>query len=101
MEERASCFVCIYLLVGGLKAVYSGSAVVLFIANDHFHCQCFVERSQLYLLFLSAIISIISCSSWQQTSWDEGYSSRAESHKAQMFCGWGKRNVMMGFSVPK
>lgn len=72
---------CLYSPVGSLKAVDGGS-VVLFIANDHFHCEHFVEDSQLYLLFLSIIISIVSCSSWQQTSWDEGYSGRAESQKA-------------------
>lgn len=43
-------------LVGGLKAFYSGSVVLLFIANDRFQCQQFEEDSQLYLLFLSITV---------------------------------------------
>lgn len=60
--SAVSC-IYIYSLVGSLKAVYGGSVVVLFIANGCFLCQQFVEDSQLYLLFLSTVISIISCSS--------------------------------------
>lgn len=100
---------CQWVMEGSLcsfihsKAVCGGSGAVLFLANDHSHCQHSVEDSQLYLLFPSAGIRIISCSSWQQTGWDGGKSGRENPRECGAVVGRGILLWIlshMGFLLP-